>query len=89
MNRFFHKVIFNRNTGLMVVVAENACNNGKSNKDKRFQVALFSLSGSLQSDIVKANADEMNIIGGDVTADRAVLLTADKVNIASTTSTNK
>ncbi|MBQ5429976.1 MAG: ESPR domain-containing protein [Neisseriaceae bacterium] len=42
MNRFFYKTIFNRNTGLMVVVAENACNNGKSSKNKVFQVALFS-----------------------------------------------
>ncbi|MBQ9724203.1 MAG: S-layer family protein, partial [Neisseriaceae bacterium] len=46
-------------------------------------------SGSLNSDIVRANADEINITGGDVTANRAVLLNADKVNIASTTSTNK
>ncbi|MBQ9725688.1 MAG: hypothetical protein IJV56_10205, partial [Neisseriaceae bacterium] len=51
-------------------------------------------SGSLvsrypESNIVNANATDINIIGGDITADRAVLLNADKVNIASTTASNQ
>ncbi|MBQ9724970.1 MAG: S-layer family protein, partial [Neisseriaceae bacterium] len=46
-------------------------------------------SGSLKSNIVNANATEINIIGGDITADRAVLLNADKVQIASTTASNQ
>ena len=48
MNKNLHKVIFNKSTGLMIAVCETAHNNGKSSKDKRFQVALFSLSGSLK-----------------------------------------
>ncbi|MBO7380636.1 MAG: hemagglutinin repeat-containing protein, partial [Neisseriaceae bacterium] len=46
-------------------------------------------SGSLKSDIVKANADEMSITGGNITANRAVILTGNQVNLESTTSSNK
>ncbi|MBR6027195.1 MAG: ESPR domain-containing protein, partial [Neisseriaceae bacterium] len=44
MNKNLHKVIFNRNTGLMIAVCETAYNSGKSRKDRVFQVALFVIS---------------------------------------------
>lgn len=47
MNKNLHKVIFNRNLGLMIAVSETAHNSGKSSKDKIFQVALLCISGNL------------------------------------------
>ncbi|MBQ9724120.1 MAG: VENN motif pre-toxin domain-containing protein, partial [Neisseriaceae bacterium] len=70
MNKNLHKVIFNKTTGLMIVVCETAHSCGKSRK-----IVIFNLSGSLSYSETKANLKTVNEQTGLFAGEDGIYLT--------------